>query len=104
MAALTLQEELERSVRAIVAAVGGDDALMELAYTSLLGEQHERHEFYVVVRARAKGAVVGKNGANAHHIRELVRTRAHLLGSPDAVDVRFIGSRAGAPLGLEFRA
>lgn len=93
-------EELRRTIALLVEAVGGPTAYVEIGYTPITIGTEVEHRFYVVVDRRVKGALVGRDGANAHRISHLTKTRATVLGSQERVDVKVIGHRSEAPAGV----
>ena len=102
-AAEKFRAELERAVTMIVNAVGGDGACRRIGYRSLSETGTSRvaeHRFWVVVETRVKGAIVGKDGNNAHRLRELIKTRATVLGNHDPIELWVIGDEREAPDGV----
>ena len=99
-----LRYELEFTIEAIVEAVGGDGACEKVGYLALSGGSGQRpwveHRFWVIVPQHVKGAIVGKDGANANRLRELVKTRATVLGNHEPIDVRVISCEDEAPEGV----
>lgn len=105
-----LRAQLERSIRAIVDAIGGDGACLRIGYSCAKVEAgsgfspdgrhpNREHRFYVIVEHEIKGAILGTNGKNAERIRELVRMRTRVLQSRDPVDLRVISNESEAPDG-----
>lgn len=97
------RQDLEDTIGMIVDAVGGEDACEAVGYRLLQEADRagtREHRFWVLVRNNVKGAIVGRAGKNADRIRELVRTRATVLGNHEPIDVRVIGDMSEAPEGV----
>lgn len=97
MSSVALHAELLVSLSRLVAAVAGDDSGVRIGGMPSVGGGWK---FWILAPPELKGAFVGRNGRTAEQIRSLVRIRAAVLGSRDAIDVWVIGGTHEAPPGL----
>lgn len=94
-------DEIECSIRLIIEAVLGSDSQHPvIAVQRLKADGYLELRFWVLVRTPHMGALVGKRGRSAEHLRELVKARAVVLGCSESLDVRIIDRSEAAPAGL----
>lgn len=101
-----LRRELEWSISSIVDGTAGPGSCQRIGYFSIMGaDGAPAHWFFVMVASGVKGAIVGSGGGNAERLRRLVCTRATVLNSRDAIDVRIVEHERseGIPAGVTWR-
>lgn len=96
----TLVHKLHRSICSIVNAVGGDEppSCLGISYQRFeSGPEEVLHMFHVHVSNHVMGAILGREGEHARHIRQLIKVRARTCGSRDRLDIHFVRSRQDFP-------